>query len=103
MVHRLAYANVRITEATRGRLRSLAEREERSMQAVLEDAVEAYRRQKLLEQVNAAYADLRRDESAWADVQAERAAWDRTLADGLPGDRPAGSRPASSRARRRRR
>jgi hypothetical protein len=56
------------------------------MQAVLEKAVEAYRRKLFLEEVNRAYAELREDPDAWANLESERAAWDSTLADGLPQD-----------------
>jgi hypothetical protein len=54
----------------------------------LEDAVEALRRQRFLEQVNAAYASLRADPRAWKAVEAEREAWDVTLADGLAASEP---------------
>ena len=49
-------------------------------------AVEAYRRQRILDLSNAAYAALRADPRAWQDLLDERAAWDVTLADGLEGD-----------------
>jgi hypothetical protein len=58
----------------------------RTMQDVLAEAVEAYRRQRFLEGANAEYAALRADPTAWAEEQAERAAWDATLADGLEGE-----------------
>jgi hypothetical protein len=54
------------------------------MQAVLDKAVEAYRRKLFLEEVNQAYAELREDQEAWEELESERAAWDSTLADGLP-------------------
>jgi hypothetical protein len=53
------------------------------MQAVLEQALEQYRRQQLLEETNAAYAALRVAPEAWADLEQERLAWEQTLADGL--------------------
>jgi hypothetical protein len=53
------------------------------MQAVLEQALEQYRRQQLLEETNAAYAALRTAPKAWADLEQERRAWEQTLADGL--------------------
>jgi hypothetical protein len=55
------------------------------MQSVLEQALEHYRRQQLLEATNAAYATLQTDEVAWADLERERREWDQTLADGLEG------------------
>jgi hypothetical protein len=53
------------------------------MQAVLEQALEQYRRQQLLDATNAAYAALRAAPEAWAHLEHERLAWDHTLADGL--------------------
>jgi hypothetical protein len=55
------------------------------MQEILEQAVEQYRRQRLLAATNAAYAALRADPEAWQALKEERAAWDVTLADGLEG------------------
>lgn len=78
-----AATTVRITEETRAVLRQLAREYHQPMQEILARAVEAYRRQCILEQTNAAYAALRADSSAWAVEQAERGAWDATLADGL--------------------
>jgi len=53
------------------------------MQSVLEQALEQYRRQQLLEATNAAYAALHTDAEAWTDLERERSDWDQTLADGL--------------------
>ena len=92
----MGYTTVRVSETTRELLRKLAAREGASMQAVLEKALEAYRRREFLDGLNRAYATLRADEGQWADLEDERAAWDVTIADGLP---PA-SRPTKRRARR---
>ncbi len=77
---------VRVTDETRVALRYLAEDMNEPMQQVLAKAVEAYRRQRILEQTNAAYAVLRSDQQMWQEVLDERAAWDVTLTDGLEGD-----------------
>ena len=53
------------------------------MPIVLEQAIEALRRQRFLEQASQAYGELRKDKKAWAAEQAERKAWDKTLKDGL--------------------
>ncbi len=53
------------------------------MQAVLDEAIERYQRDKFLDSVNAAYAVLRDDPKAWKEELAERALWDKSLADGL--------------------
>ena len=54
------------------------------MSVVLNKAVEAYRRQRILEQANAADAALRSDPKAWAEELAERREWETALADSLP-------------------
>lgn len=74
---------VRINEQTHQVLREMAQTEHRSMQAVLERAVEEYRRRRFLEDVNDAYAALRTDPEAWGEIQSERAQWE-ALPDGLP-------------------
>ena len=79
----MGQTTVRISEATRDTLRDLARAEGRPMQAVVEQAVEALRRQRFLEAVNSAYASLRGDAEAWAEVERDRRDWDSTLLDGL--------------------
>jgi hypothetical protein len=74
---------VRISEQSRKLLGELATQEGMSMQAILEKALEMYRRHRFLEATNAAYAALRQDHDAWEAVQQERAMWDTTLEDGL--------------------
>jgi hypothetical protein len=54
-----------------------------SMQQLLEQALEVYRRQRLLQEANAAYEALSSDPDAWRDFQQELTDWDATLADGL--------------------
>jgi predicted DNA-binding protein len=78
--------NIRISPHAKAVLRQLAKREGKSMQSVLDDAIEQYRRDRFLDEVNAAYAALRSDPKAWKEEEAERALWDRTLADGLKGE-----------------
>ena len=101
----MSHTTVRITQTTREMLRSLAEAHGEPMQVVLAKAVEAYRRQRFLEQINKAYADLRRDETAWMEVEKERVVWEQTLSDGLPAEGPTGgsARAASPKRRRRKR
>jgi hypothetical protein len=79
----MASATVRISEKSRQTLRELAAKTGDSMQAILDRAVEEYRRERLMDEVNAAYAALRADPEAWADWQRELAVWDATLMDGL--------------------
>jgi hypothetical protein len=100
----MSYGTIRISETAHGTLRALAKAEGKPMLAVLDEAVEALRRQRFLEQVNAAYAGLRADPHAWKAVEHERRAWEATLADGLAVAEPrtpyAGS-PAPRRKRKR--
>ena len=53
------------------------------MQAVPDDAVERYQRDRFLDDVNAAFASLRSDPEGWKEEQEERALWDATLNDEL--------------------
>jgi hypothetical protein len=74
---------IRVSIQTRDLLHNLARQSGRSMQGVLEQALDQYRRQQILEAVNTAYAALQTDSGAWADLEAERREWDQTMADGL--------------------
>ena len=79
----MAGTTVRMTEETRDKLRQLARESNESMQEILAKAVEAYRRNWVLQQSNAAYARLREDPAAWAAELEERRTLEGTLADGL--------------------
>lgn len=74
---------IRIREHTRQVLRDLAAQENISMQAVLDAAIEAYRRQRFLQAVNQAYGALKQDPQSWRQLEHERQEWDATLNDGL--------------------
>lgn len=74
---------VRISEDAHSTLKRLAEAGRIPMQAVLDEAVELYRRRHFLDRVNVAYGRLRKNRKAWGDLKREREAWDTTLADGL--------------------
>ena len=79
----MGYGTIRISDSAHGTLRELSKAEGKPMLALLDEAVEALRRQRFLEQVNAAYATLRADPRAWKAIEGERRAWDVTLPDGL--------------------
>jgi len=53
------------------------------MQAVLDKAIEHYRREKFLRDANADYAALRRNPKAWKEELKERDVWEQALSDGL--------------------
>ncbi len=75
--------STRISEPTRDVLRKLAEESGESLQAILDKAVEMYRRQRFLEESNRAFGTLRADAAAWKVEQAEREDWDITVGDDL--------------------
>ena len=76
-------AMMRVTDRTHSTLRQLSAETGEPMQEIADKAVEAYRRQLILERANAAYAGLRADPEAWEEASRERAEWDVTLSDGL--------------------
>ena len=82
----MSHAMIRITERTRETLREMARSDEESMQAVVEKAVEEYRRKRFFEALEADYARLQEDPDAWDAYQTELKVWDATLMDGLPED-----------------
>jgi len=75
--------SIRIDEHALGVLRELAREQRRPMQTVLREAIDSYRRQKFLEEANAAFAALRGDREARGEEEQEREIWDRTAGDGL--------------------
>ena len=82
----MSTTTVRLSKETHLGLRQIALTEGKSIQTVLEVLVSNYRRRKMLEDGNRAYAALRRNPQAWADEMEERSAWENTLADGLKDD-----------------
>lgn len=75
--------SIRIEEQALAVLRELARRQGQPVQAVLKQAIDSYRREKFLEEANAAFAVLRSNLEAWSEEQRERDDWDRTAGDGL--------------------
>ena len=63
---------IRVADATKRRVRVLADITGKQMRAVVEEAVAEYERKMFWEQTNARYAELRRDRDEWARVEAER-------------------------------
>ena len=74
---------VRISREMQVALKALASAEGMPMQELLEKAIEDYRRKRMLEAGNEAYAALRKNPKAWEQELAERRLWESTLADGL--------------------
>lgn len=79
----MSSTTIRVSTRTRDLLQSLAQQAGVSMQLVLESALEQYRRQRLLDATNAAYAALHADPVATAEEEDEWRRWDQTIADGL--------------------
>jgi predicted DNA-binding protein len=73
---------IRVTSQVRETVREISEITGKRQLDVVGEAVEAYRRQVLLEKANQAYAALRSDKKAWQTEIEEREAWDATLEDG---------------------
>jgi hypothetical protein len=74
---------VRVRDHVHATLQSLSSEMGESIQDVVEEAVEAFRRQRMLDQHNAAYAALKADPQRWQEELAERRGWDRANADRL--------------------
>lgn len=79
----MASVTVRISQRAHQTLKELAERSGQPMPAVLDRAIEAYRRRQFLEGLSCDFAKLRADPKAWQQELDERAEWDSTLADGV--------------------
>ncbi len=79
----MGYGTIRISDGAHGALREMSRSEGKPMATLLDEAVETLRRQRFLEQVNAAYAALRETPGTWESIEAERREWDATLPDGL--------------------
>jgi predicted DNA-binding protein len=75
--------NIRISAHSKAILRQLAKREGKPMQAVLDQAIEQYRRDTFFRELNESYARLQADPGAWKQELAERQDSDSTLMDGL--------------------
>jgi len=79
----MASATVRISGEEKEVLQKLSAQTNKKMREILEEAVELYRRKLFLEEVNGAFARLRKDPRAWGEEEEERAAWKGTLSDGI--------------------
>jgi predicted DNA-binding protein len=77
---------VRISSETHSRLKAMASASGETIGEILAKAVEAYRREMLLNDANRAFARLKEREELWKDEQKEREEWETALADGLDKD-----------------
>ena len=76
-------AQTRIFDGDHALLQALAATTGKQHQEIIHDALEAYNRDRMLDEINAAFASVKRDESVWREEQAERTAWDGTALDGV--------------------
>ena len=76
-------SHVRVSSETHRTLQQLSNRSGASMTALLDRAVECYRREQLFADAERAYRELESDPDALAELEAEYDLWDVTVADGL--------------------
>ena len=63
---------IRVTDEARLRIARLAEQDDRSMTAIVDDALDALERRKFFERFNDRYAELAEDSDVWSEVLEER-------------------------------
>ncbi|CAN5663029.1 MAG: hypothetical protein ACR2N0_18155 [Rubrobacteraceae bacterium] len=73
---------IRVTDATKKKVRDLANIMGKQMGSVVEEAVAEYERKIFWERTNERYAELRRDREEWARIEAEREGESGALRDG---------------------
>jgi hypothetical protein len=76
---------IRVAVSDRDLAQELATKLGRSQMDVVHEALELYRRQQLLADMNRDFAAMRRDGDAWSEEMAERDVWDVTLGDATGG------------------
>jgi hypothetical protein len=76
-------AQTRILDSDHALLLELAASTGKQHQEIIHEALEAFHRNRMLDEINAAFAAVKRDDTAWRDEQPERMAWDGTAADGV--------------------
>jgi hypothetical protein len=74
---------VRIAPAAHAALTEIARVKRLTLTEALSQSIESYRREMMLQALDADYAALRMDPKAWAEELAQREAWETTNADGL--------------------
>lgn len=73
---------VRVNHEDKDLLKAISEREGESMAAILHKALKAYQKQQFFQDLNSAYARVRRGDDAWKTEQTEREQWS-NLNDGI--------------------
>jgi hypothetical protein len=81
-----ATTTIRVAVSDRDAAQELAKQTGRSQMEIVHEALELYRRQQLLANMNRDFAELRRDTQSWDEEMVERDVWDITLGDATGGD-----------------
>ena len=79
----MATTTIRVTSESRDKVRILSEKTGLKQQEVIDQAVEAFRRQVFLDAANSAFADLNSNKATAIVENAERQEWENALNDGL--------------------
>lgn len=79
----MAGTQVRVSNSTHQLLRNLSLEAGESMQTIIEQAVEQYRRRRFLEGLKQDFQTLKEDAEAWQEELEERQLWDKTSLDGV--------------------
>lgn len=74
---------IRISESDKKTIEEIGIRFGESTQSIIHQAIEEYRRRRLLQEANEAYGKMRNDPNEWKTEMEEREDWDATAADGL--------------------
>lgn len=75
--------NVRLSPRAHQILQRLAKEADESMQAILDKAIESYRREEFLRSANRDFAVLRGNAQGWKEELRERELWEQTSSDGI--------------------
>ncbi len=78
----MAGTQVRISNTTHQILRNLSSEFGESMQSIIDEAIEQYRRRRFLDGLSQDFKTLKEDSQAWQEELEERSLWDKTLLDG---------------------
>ena len=74
-------ATTRILDADHALLKELATQTRQPHHTMMHDALVSFHRERMLDDSNTAFAQLKRDERAWYAELAERTSWDGTAVD----------------------
>ncbi len=77
----MSSSTIRISKESSNILREIAAQERKSLQTVLDAAIEEYRRHRFLQEANKAYLVLKENSKNWKAELEERKQWEATLSD----------------------